>query len=196
MSRSKIANHALITAFTPLIPLPFVDDWARAHVRRKLYAALAAERGVTLTPEHLNQLAQGTGCSPMGCLVTAFVWPIKKLFKTALIFLLIKECLDIATETLHRGEMIKMASEAGLLPEQTSDVKALMESTLSALSISPVSRVVLFRKRPALPERVPPAPGYRLEGLAGKLQALGGGGIVLREFERELDSLAAPAAEE
>ena len=90
----------------------------------------------------------------------------------------------------------KMASEAGLLPEQTSDVKALMESTLSALSISPVSRVVLFRKRPALPERVPPAPGYRLEGLAGKLQALGGGGIVLREFERELDSLAAPAAEE
>ncbi|MCB9745925.1 MAG: hypothetical protein H6740_25345 [Alphaproteobacteria bacterium] len=194
MSRPKIANYALATAFTPLIPLPFVDEWARAHARRRLYASLGQDHGVTLEAQHLNLLAQGAGCSPLGCLVTLFVWPIKKLFKTILIFLLVKECVDIATETLHRGEMIKMAVEQGLLPERLGEVKDAMERTLSALSISPFSRVMLFRKRPALPERVPPAPAYKLEGLAGRLQALGGGGIVLREFERELGALRASDA--
>jgi hypothetical protein len=53
-----ILTHSVLIGLTPLIPIPFVDDWIKASFQRRMFRQLAAARGFQLTPEEINALSQ------------------------------------------------------------------------------------------------------------------------------------------
>ncbi|MCB9758693.1 MAG: hypothetical protein H6739_02540 [Alphaproteobacteria bacterium] len=195
MSRSKIAHYGLLSGLCPLIPLPFVDEWVLRRVRAALFVELLQAQGVSEAGANADTLSEDTRAFFPGCLWGAFLYPIRKLFRTVLFFLLIKDCLDQATETLHRGQMVLLAAERGLLPAHTAEVRAHMDQACRDQSISPINRFLLRKQRPALPDRLHGERLDPLSGLAAWLQAEGGGGIVIPAFDALLDTIeTAPEA--
>ena len=132
----------LVTGLCPLIPLPFVDDWAIARLRRRLITEALAERGLVITPPETARLAADPGITLSGCLWAIVLWPIKKLVRMALFFLMAKSCLDAAAETAHRLTLLDDALEAGHLPGDVERVARAVNATLAVETPSPVKRAL------------------------------------------------------
>ncbi len=119
----RLVFYALLTGLCPLIPAPFVDDWARDRLRRRLVDELAIELGPVLTQDERNHLACGpsqtlTGCL-QGCATGApfkiAFYVISKLFRSTFrkifIFLAIKDAADTFSRTLHEGHLLRHVVE-------------------------------------------------------------------------------------
>lgn len=190
-SQDRISQAALYVGLCPLIPLPFVDSYVAGIVRRRLYRQLAAERGVSLGDEALETLSEEP-FSLVGCLWTVVVWPIKKFVKYALIVLIIKECLDWATELVHRAQMLGLALDRGALPDRAGDVRRAMDGSFAKFSHSPMARIFWRQDRPPVPDL---RGDYPLVRVAGWLHRSGGGGLMVPDFDRRLREALRPAEE-
>jgi hypothetical protein len=170
------------------IPLPFVDDWA---ARRALRRALMLDGHDDVTV--LDTLTEDRGSLLAGCLRTAIVWPIKKLFKTVLWFLTVKEVVDRMAWAAQVVAFAREAREAGWLPERAGVVRDAMEVAFARTNWSPVTRVLTLQPRPPLPEA--PEAAWLARGMHG-LRRHGGGAILAEKFREraaaELTAYAAP----
>lgn len=165
-----------------LIPLPLVDEYVVRRLTRRMFAEQARERGVEVPDEALHLLTEDRSSLVSGCLVALVVWPLKKLFRTVLYFLTVKDVLDAATVAAHRATMFGIALDAGVLPAHASEVRALMDTVLARYRTSPVSRSLWLQERPAI--ELPPVagPGRVLRWL----QKHGAGGLLVPEFRSRL----------
>ena len=139
LSLRPLVGHALLTALCPLIPVPFLDDWIRDVVRRKMVRRLLSESAVPasteaagsagspgskveVSDERVNILACGydpvspTGCFS-GCLRKAFKIPVsfvfkllfKKILRKIVFVLAIKDSVDTFSATFHEGFLLQHA---------------------------------------------------------------------------------------
>ena len=138
----SVVIAALLAGLTPLIPIPFVDSFVRRLLLRQLYQRVAAEQGRSLPPEALAHLTRSRGNLVVGCLVAVLWWPIKKLIRTVLYFLTVKDCLDELADATMRGHMVHEALRRGLLPAEASRVGDAMEAALDAHERSPALRLL------------------------------------------------------
>lgn len=120
--------YSLLTSLCPLIPIPFLDDWARDFLRRRLIFELAGGYGQVLDKEQTELLALverqplTRGCL-RGCLAFTFLKPAlyfllkiaQKVYRKILIFLTIKDCVDTFSQTFHDAYLITHAFETGVL---------------------------------------------------------------------------------
>jgi hypothetical protein len=53
-----ILTHSVLIGLTPLIPIPFVDDWIKAGFQRRMFRQIAAAHEIQLSPEEVNALSQ------------------------------------------------------------------------------------------------------------------------------------------
>jgi hypothetical protein len=188
MPDARISRTALLVGLCPLIPIPFVDGMVSGALKRRLYQRIAADEGVALGAAELKTLTD-EDISLVGCLWGIVVYPLKKLVKYALIFLIIKECLDWATELVHRAQMVRLAADRGDLPGRAQEVRNAMEGTFARYTHSPVTRVLWRQERPPIPriEGLDP-----LSGVAWWLHRSGGGGLMVPDFERRLSGAPDP----
>ena len=142
-----IRTYAVLCALTPLIPLPFVDDIARAYFRRRLVRSLASARGLVLPEAGVRTLADPPerGCL-MGCLVAPPLYAMKKLFRKIFYFLEWKRAVDTASETYHFGSLVDHAFErrwpAPAGPVEATRLRAAIESVLARRGTSPIDKAV------------------------------------------------------
>jgi len=191
--QDRISAAALLVGLCPLIPIPLLDGIVASAIKRRLYGDLADERGVTLAKADLKILSS-EGFSLVGCLWAIVIWPIKKLVKYVLFFLMVKECFDWATDCIHRAQMIGVALDKGALPQRADDVRAAMESAFRKYSHSPVTRTAWRQDRPPVPDL---KGDYPLVKLSGWLHLHGGGGLMVPHFQQHLDgTLDAPEVDE
>ncbi len=188
-AHDRLARRALGVGLAALIPLPFIDEIIRKRLLRSSYRHAAADAGVSLSPDTLRALTLGQGSLLWAIAKAILVWPIKKLFKTILYFLTIKDVLDWTTEAALRAEMVHMAAKAGALPAGARQVAAQMDATLERHRFSPVTR---WLRGPRRPPMVWPQGADPLLGGVGTLVALGGGASVLAAFEETLKEGSAP----
>ena len=104
-----LITHALLVGLTPLIPIPFADDLAKSHLTRRMVRGLAEARGRSLGAEEIEKLTEDRGGCLKGCVVQAFVYPLKKIFRKIFFFLEWKRAVDLTSHTYHQGLLIDHA---------------------------------------------------------------------------------------
>lgn len=158
-SLRRIVFFSVTTGLCPLIPFPFVDDWVRDLMRRRLAGDLAVQQGLAVASPPLKILACGESkfsASKMlrGCLLTAIIKPVfvvlkklaLKLFRKILFFLTLKDCVTTATQTFHEGYLLRHALQQGELtgePDlpQARRIRGAMERVLEGRSLGPVEEI-------------------------------------------------------
>lgn len=143
----KIAHYALMAGLCSLVPIPFLDDWLERKATRHMFATLATDAGVTLDEATLDVLTEDRSSLLLGCLGTMVIWPIKKLFRTVLYFLTVKDVIDGVAAASLRASMLHAALLH--LPDRARAVRDVMDATLGRWQYSPVSRTVFRGERPA-----------------------------------------------
>lgn len=163
----RIEHLALIAGLTPLIPVPFLDRWAHRRVLRRMYTEVGATDPGPLVERKDSLVGR--------VLLSLLWWPVRKLLRTLFFFLTLKECVDLVADAALRVEMVRRvlpvtdpARARTLLDEVTADS-------------SPLER--LFHDRPSGPAVGVPGQGMTAQ-LVRWLQSLGGGAMVIHEFER------------
>lgn len=169
----------ILAGLALMVPVPFLDDYlSRRALRRALQHD--AHPHAPLAPETLAVLTEDRESMMLGCLRTAVFWPIKKLFKTVLWFLTVKDVLDRIAWSAQVLENARVARERGWLPEHAHVVRESTDATLKKFRWSPVTRTILRYDRPALPEGNK-SPG----GVVALLRRHAGGALLDHAFDRE-----------
>lgn len=120
----RVAFHAVASGLTPLIPIPFLDDYALRQVRERMVRAVLQEQGLP-TPAKAVSILAGSHVSStlgghlLGLLKSAALFPFKKIFRRAFLVLWVKDCVDMASYSLHHGYLLQHALSRGDLDAST-----------------------------------------------------------------------------
>ncbi len=164
---SNLTFHGLLASLTPLVPLPFLDDWAENWVHRRLARETFRLRGFTAQPWHLEVLVwDGDEGKSRGCLFPLLLtfklvlYVLKKIFRKLLIFLLIKDCVDRFSTAFHQGYLLHVAFERGVIDaaavtggERLIEVRQAIITSCEAVDARPIDQMVrrvLMKSRRAL----------------------------------------------
>lgn len=149
----RLTFYSILGGLCPLIPVPFMDDWALGQVQRRMVWELARNAGVALTPQDAKIVAGAEDPGWRGCLGTVG-WAVRevtgavlgKLFRTVFYFLTLRRSVRRSAETLHLGYLFAHALrlEPAVSPERARAVRAAVVKTLAEVDAQPIHRT-LFR---------------------------------------------------
>ncbi|QSQ16092.1 hypothetical protein [Myxococcus landrumensis] len=114
----RVAVHAVAAGLTPLIPVPFLDDYALFQVREQLVRSLLEERGLRASDKAVEALAGSSLGRTMGGRLVSYLkgmmlLPVKKMFRKVFFVLWVKDCVDVASVSLHHGYLLHHALARG-----------------------------------------------------------------------------------
>lgn len=136
---------ATLAGLALLIPIPLLDVFVEWLFKRRIPKAVAKRNGRAFSPYIIRYL-NSQPFSWIGCLL----WPIsltllflKRLFRTLLYFLTVKEASDKLSHYWHRAFLIDyMVRRGDLDDEKTAKVAALaMYAVLGRLTTSPLNNL-------------------------------------------------------
>jgi hypothetical protein len=151
----RLSLMSLLAALCPLVPVPWLDDWAERLVRRRAVADLLRERGVDPTPADVAVLAGLEPARPRGC-VELLLWPLtgvvfyaaKKLFRKVFFVLALGDAVRAGSTLFHDAYLLRHALVArGELPpgpdgrldrERARAVRRAIEATTAGSDPAPV----------------------------------------------------------
>jgi uncharacterized protein (DUF697 family) len=120
-----VASHSALAGLCPLIPLPFVDDAVIQRITRRMFQALFAAHGLSLTePGEQALLARPSGWL-RGAATSMALYPIKKLMRKVVYLLAIKDCGEVAASVFHDGWLLAHLLEHPPHGEALSDPEVL-----------------------------------------------------------------------
>lgn len=152
----RLTFYSVLAGLFPLIPLPFVDDWAIGLIRRRMMRELGESRDLDLTEEEVRLLA-GTGERRWPGLLKGTAMLVRrgvgkvvgKMFKTVFYALLLREGIHRAVETFVEGYLLLYAAglpqalrPAGRTPERVRAVRAAVVSTLKEADVAAIHKAV------------------------------------------------------
>ncbi len=178
---SRVAHFAMLAGLTALVPLPFVDVWLERRAHRALFRAVAADAGQPLDEAAIAVLTEDRSSLLLGCLGTAVIWPIKKLFRTFFYFLTVKDVIDGMAEATLRAAMVRAAFAH--LPHDARMVRDVMDATLDRHQFSPVSRAFFRGERP---DAAWVADTDRVDRTVAWVYKKAGGGAILANYAQRL----------
>lgn len=111
-----ILSVVVLIGASALLPVPFLDDVAKAYLERRLVRTIASGEKLTLTTEEVERLTlePPKGCCALGCLGKVVLYPIKKLIRKILFFLEIKRAVDQSSNALAEAWLLTLALRQGL----------------------------------------------------------------------------------
>jgi hypothetical protein len=120
----RVAFHAVASGLTPLIPIPFLDDYALRQVRERMVRALLQDHSLPTPAKAVSILAGSPASSTLGGRVLGLfkslaLRPFKKLFRKVFLVLWVKDCVDMASYSLHHGYLLQHALARGDLTALT-----------------------------------------------------------------------------
>jgi hypothetical protein len=147
-AETALLTHAVLVALTPLVPLPFMDDWVRGHLERRLVKALAREHGRELSDEDARVLMDEEGGLAAGLAEKAIKIPLKLLLRKVFYVLEVKRAADIASRAYHRGYLVDYALREDHLapagPRSAREIRAALDFACASAPIGPVEHAVRF----------------------------------------------------
>ncbi|HEV8577649.1 MAG TPA: hypothetical protein VGX68_01095 [Thermoanaerobaculia bacterium] len=159
----RLTFYSVLGGLCPLIPVPFVDDWALGQVQRRMLSEVAQAAGVALSSRERKILAGGGESGWPGCF-GSIAWAIREvvgallgwLFRTVFYFLTIRRSARRSAETLHLGYLVNHAlrlGSAALPPSLTSEdraraIRAAAMKTLEQVDDKAIHRTLIrdFRR--------------------------------------------------
>ncbi|MFY0572693.1 hypothetical protein ACN28E_53930 [Archangium lansingense] len=152
----RVALYAVVSGLTPLIPVPFLDEYALRRVRERMvrtilreYSFSPPDRTVTvlagLHPREGSRLQQFA--SKTALISLRLTW--RKAYKRLATALWVKDCVDMASVSLHHGYLLQHALERGDLDATrlaTEDTPRRVHDAIDAackeLDARPVNQVL------------------------------------------------------
>lgn len=105
-----IFTHSLLIGLTPLIPIPFLDDWVKSSFQRRMVRQITAAYAVNLTSEEIETLLQeGFWDSLIGGCVMAFFNLLRRIFRKILFILEFRRGIDLFSQTYYNGFLLEAA---------------------------------------------------------------------------------------
>ena len=105
----EILVHAVMAGLTPLIPVPFVDDWARDGIQTRMVRCIATAHDKLLYESDQKALGRQTGRDENQLLTAAkklAFFPLRRLLRSALFMLLLRDVVEVASRTYHVGYLV------------------------------------------------------------------------------------------
>lgn len=137
---SVFSRTALLAGLAALVPVPLIDELLRRFVLSRAIEEMARQRGRPLPDGAGWALSKRRSNILVGCLLAVFWWPVKKLFRTVLYFLTVKDAIDWGADAAIRLAMVRRALDRGLLPDHPDAVWKALDDTADAHVGSPVTR--------------------------------------------------------
>jgi len=151
----RLTFFSVLAGLCPLLPIPFLDDWALERIQRRMIRELGESRDLELTETEVRLLA-GAG--------ERRAWPgfakgtartvrsgarriLRKVFKTVFYLLLVRDGTHRAVETFVQGYLFLYASRRGLRPagrteERVRAVREAVVDTLREEDVKPIHRAI------------------------------------------------------
>ena len=135
-----MALFAVASGLTPLIPVPFLDDYALRRVREQMVRTLLRERSLSAPDRSVTVLAglyprQGSRLQQVASKVALVslraTW--KKGYRRLATALWVKDCVDMASLSLHHGYLLQHALERGDLTAPTLASEAVPRQVHQAI---------------------------------------------------------------
>jgi hypothetical protein len=144
-AQREILVHAVLTGLTPLIPIPFMDGWALDRVQARMARQIGETHGVELPEAHARVLGKETGrnLGLLGIPKKLAFYPIKRIFRTVLFVLLIKDMADVMSRTYRVGYLLDHAFSGGRtnLPPET--LRTAVDDVCRRVDTAPLRRAVV-----------------------------------------------------
>jgi len=114
INHGPILGHSLLISLTPLIPIPFLDDWVKSAFQRRMLRLTAAARGVNLTNEEVEALIQEDFWdSCVGSCVQAPIYLLREVLSKILFIIEIRRALGLFSKTYYTGFLFDAALMEG-----------------------------------------------------------------------------------
>lgn len=152
----RLTLFSVLAGLCPLLPVPFVDDWAVGLIHRKMVRELGESRNLGLNEDEVQLLA-GKGERRWPGLLKGTALAVRrgvakvvgKLFKTAFYVLLVREGVHRAVETFVEGYLLLYAAglPQALRPsvrteESVRAVRAAVVSTMQEADVTPIRKAI------------------------------------------------------
>jgi hypothetical protein len=112
----RVAFLAVASGLTPLIPVPFLDDYALRQTREGMVRQILRDNGLPAPDKAVGVLAGSHVSTTLGGHVKSFLkgvllFPVQKVFRKVFFVLWVKDCVDMASASLHHGYLLTRAME-------------------------------------------------------------------------------------
>jgi hypothetical protein len=153
----RLTFYSVLAGLCPLLPVPFLDDWALERAQRRMVSELGESRDLSLSDGEVRVLA-GEG--------EKRVWPgffrgtalavrsgtrrvLRKVFKTGFYALLMRDGVHRAVETFVQGYLFLYAARlpqglhpAGRTPERVKAVREAVVETMREEDVKPIHHAI------------------------------------------------------
>ncbi|WP_242589489.1 hypothetical protein [Corallococcus macrosporus] len=157
-SLARVAFHAVAAGLTPLIPVPFLDDYALRQVREQSVRDQFKEKGLKAPDKAVAVLAgsydeRSLGGRLVSYLKAVALFPVRKVFRKVFFVLWVKDCVDLTSVCLHHGYLLHHALQRGdldaasLQGDAPRKVQAAIVAACAEMDARPVNQALrrLFR---------------------------------------------------
>jgi hypothetical protein len=110
INHGPILTHALLISLTPLIPIPFLDDWVKSSFQRRMVRQTAAARGMNLSTGEVEALIQEDfwdSCA--GSCLMAPVYLLREVLSKIFFIIEIRRALMLFSRTYYTGFLMDAA---------------------------------------------------------------------------------------
>ncbi len=141
-----IYSDATFAGLAILIPIPLVDVAFEQFFRRRMPRIIARRNGLQLAPRLQIEINRGRFSCLQSCLMAPILLTVlllKRLFRTILYFLTIKESSDLLSLYWHRAFLLDYMCKAGYLQDEETGIIAAeaLRKILETITTSPLSQL-------------------------------------------------------
>jgi hypothetical protein len=127
--QTLVLTHSVLVGLSPLIPIPFLDDFVMSYFQRRCVRKLAEDYRIFLSDADVAILADGEdGSFWKGIAKKVALLPIKLLSRTVRKLLMVleyKRMADVASLSFHQGYLLEYILQTHWsAPEAVIDAKA------------------------------------------------------------------------
>lgn len=157
-SLARVAFHAVAAGLTPLIPVPFLDDYALRQVREQSVRDQLKEKGLKAPEKAVAVLAGSYDGRSLGGRLVSYLkavalFPVRKVFRKVFFVLWVKDCVDLTSVCLHHGYLLHHALERGdldaasLQGDAPQKVQAAIVAACAEMDARPINQALrrIFR---------------------------------------------------
>ncbi len=140
-NQSTILTYSVLVGLSPLVPVPFVDDWLKNYFRRRMVRSLAAVHQQILNKDAVNALTEEKSGCFLGCLGAVILYPLKKIFRKLFYFLEWKRAVDLTSHTYHYGYVVDFALHEGYLKSDVDNYETVRKSIDEVCKHTPIKPI-------------------------------------------------------
>lgn len=149
IQHTVILIHALLVGLTPLIPIPFLDDWVKNIFLRRMVRQITAARGLALGNAEVEGLLQEdfwSGCVE-GCAYSV-LYLLRELFSKIFFWIEWQRAINLVSVTYYTGFLLDAALLDGYALQSSPEAAARLGKAIRSARYGANMKIIQRLVRP------------------------------------------------